>query len=161
MDYVLIFMLLAAGLFLLVMEIFIPSYGLLSAGALGCLAAGLFLAFRINAAFGFVCLAAVLVLLPIEIVIGVKLFPRTWIGHRIVIGARKKTERSERSSDESLFDLEGREGITVTSLRPSGVAEIDGQRVDVVAQGMMIDANRPVKVVSVDGNRVVVREREA
>jgi len=161
MDYFLIFMLLAAGLFLLLMEIFIPSYGLLSVGALGCLFAGLFLAFRINMVFGLVCLAVVLVLLPIEIVIGVKLFPHTWIGHRIVMGARGRTERSERSSDESLFELEGAEGTTASACRPSWVADIGGQRVDVVAEGTMIDANRPVKVVRVEGNRVVIREREA
>lgn len=161
MDYFLIFMLLAAGLFLLLMEIFIPSYGLLSVGALGCLFAGLFLAFRTNVTFGFVCLALVLVLLPIEIVIGIKLFPHTWIGHRIVIGARGRTKRSERSSNASLFELEGREGTTATACRPSGVADIGDQRVDVVAEGTMIDANRPVKVVRVEGNRVVIREREA
>ena len=160
MDYVLISLLLAAGLLLLLMEVFIPSYGLLSVGALGCLSAGLFLAFRINLAFGIFCLAVVLVLLPIEIVIGVKLFPHTWIGHRIVIAARDKTERTERSSDEALFALEGKDGTTVTACRPSGVADIGGQRVDVVAEGTMIDANRPVKVVRVEGNRVVVRERE-
>jgi membrane-bound serine protease (ClpP class) len=161
MDYFLIFMLLAAGLFLLLTEIFIPSYGLLSVGALGSLFAGLFLAFRLDVVLGFVCLALVLVLLPIEIVIGVKYFPHTWIGHRIVIKARARTTRDERSSDESLFELAGREGATVTACRPAGVADIGGRRVDVVAEGTMIDANRPVKIMRVEGNRVVIRERDA
>ncbi len=161
MEYLLIGILLAAGLFLLLMEIFIPSYGLLSVGALGFLTGGLVLAFQMNMIAGIVALVLVLILLPIEIALGVKFFPRTWIGRRIVMEARAKTERTERSSDEAIFDLEGREGTTLSACRPSGVAQIDGQRIDVVAEGMMIGANRPIKVVSVDGNRVVIREKES
>lgn len=161
MDLVLVLILLAAGLFLLLMEIFIPSYGLLTIGALGSLVAGLYLAFGISSTLGIVCLVLVAVILPIEIVIGVKMFPHTWVGHRIVIAPREKTRRSERSSSEAILDLEGKEGFTTSACRPAGVAEIDDNRVDVVAEGTIIEANRPVKVVKVDGNRVVIREREA
>ena len=161
MDLVLVLILLAAGLFLLLMEIFIPSYGLLTIGGLGSLVGGLYLAFGISSTFGIVCLVLVAVILPIEIVIGVKIFPHTWVGHRIVIAPREKTRRSERSSNEAILDLEGKEGFTTSACRPAGVAEIDNNRVDVVAEGTIIEAGRPVKVVKVDGNRVVIREREA
>ena len=161
MDFVLILILLAAGLFLLLMEVFIPSYGLLTVGGLASIVAGLYLAFGISSTLGIVCLALVAVILPIEIVIGVKIFPHTWVGHRIVIAERARTQRSERSSSEAILDLEGEEGFTTTACRPAGVAEINDNRVDVVAEGTIIEANRPVKVVKVDGNRVVIREREA
>jgi membrane-bound serine protease (ClpP class) len=161
MDYLVIFILLALGLFLLLMEIFIPSYGLLTVGALGSLVAALVMAFGLSPAFGMGCLVATLILLPIEIILGVKIFPHTWMGHRIVLSAREATGRTERSTDDELFALVGREGFTTTACRPSGVAEIDQRRVDVVAEGTMIDADRPIRVMAVDGNRVVVREREA
>ncbi|HLU48837.1 MAG TPA: hypothetical protein VK116_12165, partial [Planctomycetota bacterium] len=43
-------------------------------------------------------------------------------------------------------------------LRPAGVAEIDGKRVDVVTSGRFIERDRRVRVVDTTGNRVVVRE---
>ena len=51
----------------------------------------------------------------------------------------------------------GAQGTAVTTLRPAGKASIDGQRVDVVTEGEMIDAGAVVRVVRADGNRIVVR----
>ena len=48
-------------------------------------------------------------------------------------------------------------GTAVTQLRPSGVANINGQRVDVVTEGGLIERGTPVKVVAVEGARIVVR----
>ncbi|MEM8557998.1 MAG: NfeD family protein [Bacteroidota bacterium] len=58
------------------------------------------------------------------------------------------------ASDDTLL---GQVGRTVTGLRPAGVAEIDGQRVQVVSQGTFIDENVEVEVVSVRGARVEVK----
>ena len=146
---------------LLLLEIFIPSYGVLTIGALGALAAGLIFAFRLSTATGIIALVAVAILLPIEIIVGVRIFPYTWFGRRIVLMAQDETKRSERSSDESILSLKGAEGITITACRPAGIAEINGERIDVVAEGTVIDNNRPVKVIAVEGNRVVVREKLA
>lgn len=49
-------------------------------------------------------------------------------------------------------------GQTLTSLRPAGKAMINGRRVDVIAQGEMLDAECQVEVVEVSGGRVVVRQ---
>jgi membrane-bound serine protease (ClpP class) len=48
-------------------------------------------------------------------------------------------------------------GMAVTQLRPSGVANINGQRVDVVTEGGLIERGTPVRVVTVEGSRIVVR----
>jgi membrane-bound serine protease (ClpP class) len=42
-------------------------------------------------------------------------------------------------------------------LRPSGTANINGQRVDVVTEGGLIERGTAVKVVAVEGSRIVVR----
>ena len=52
--------------------------------------------------------------------------------------------------------LLGRRGRALTSLRPSGTVEIDGRRVDVVADGEFLDAGSAVVVSGVEGGRVVV-----
>jgi membrane-bound serine protease (ClpP class) len=54
-------------------------------------------------------------------------------------------------------ELLGQSGTTVTVLRPSGTALIDGKRVDVVTEGPFVERGAVVKVVEVEGLRVVVR----
>jgi membrane-bound serine protease (ClpP class) len=52
----------------------------------------------------------------------------------------------------------GKSGHATSVLRPAGIAEIDGERVDVVSDGGLIEPGTPVHVTRVDGNRIVVRE---
>src|SRR5918993_680732 len=48
-------------------------------------------------------------------------------------------------------------GVALTDLRPSGIAMIDGQRVDVVTEGEHISEGDPIEVVLDEGYRHVVR----
>ena len=48
-------------------------------------------------------------------------------------------------------------GKAATSLRPSGMAELDGQRVDVVTSGEFIEQGAAIEVISVKGAVVRVR----
>ena len=57
-------------------------------------------------------------------------------------------------------ELIGRVAKTSTVLRPSGAAELDGERIDVVTEGSYIDKGKSVIIVKVEGSRVVVRESE-
>lgn len=52
--------------------------------------------------------------------------------------------------------LIGRTGTVATFLRPAGIAEINGERLDVVTSGEFIEAGTAVKVIAVEGNRIVV-----
>ena len=54
--------------------------------------------------------------------------------------------------------LEGKRGVTLSALRPSGFARIDGRKVDVVTRGEMIDEDVDVVVIDVSANRVVVAQ---
>jgi membrane-bound serine protease (ClpP class) len=56
--------------------------------------------------------------------------------------------------------LVGREGVAQTVLRPTGIGQIDGKRLDVVAESAMIERGSPIKVVAVEGSRIVVRKVE-
>jgi membrane-bound serine protease (ClpP class) len=44
-------------------------------------------------------------------------------------------------------------------LRPTGIADIDGARVDVVSEGGFIEAGTPIEVTRAEGYRIVVRQR--
>ena len=52
----------------------------------------------------------------------------------------------------------GKEGVTTTVLRPTGMAEFEGVKLNVVADGEYIPKDVPVRVERVEGSRVVVRK---
>jgi membrane-bound serine protease (ClpP class) len=54
-------------------------------------------------------------------------------------------------------ELVGRTGMASTDLRPAGVAELDGERVDVVTEGEYIAAGTAIEVLRAEGYRHVVR----
>jgi membrane-bound serine protease (ClpP class) len=71
--------------------------------------------------------------------------------------------RGAASSDEGFVsarartELVGRAGVAASELRPAGIAEIDGERVDVTTEGDWVKSGTPVVVVLAEGMRVVVR----
>jgi membrane-bound serine protease (ClpP class) len=68
---------------------------------------------------------------------------------------------SASSSNQIVPNLVGRYGVTITNLRPSGMANIEGERLDVVSDGEFIDVGAKVQVLSVEGRRVLVKEIKA
>jgi membrane-bound serine protease (ClpP class) len=68
---------------------------------------------------------------------------------------------SASSSNQVVPNLVGRYGVTITNLRPSGMANIEGERLDVVSDGEFIDVGAKVQVLSVEGRRVLVKEVKA
>lgn len=152
--------LLAVGFCLVVLEVFIPSGGLITVLALVSVGVSIYFAFAQSAGTGvlFVVIAAVgMPLLAYEML---KLFPKTEIGRRFLLFGPKNHEEVATSSERKLRSYAGKRGVTKTTLRPTGVAEIEGERVNVVSEGMIIEPGIPVEVVEVKGNRVVVREVE-
>jgi membrane-bound serine protease (ClpP class) len=54
-------------------------------------------------------------------------------------------------------DLVGKSGVASSELRPAGMAEIAGERVDVITEGDWIPAGTPVTVLKAEAMRLVVR----
>ena len=67
-----------------------------------------------------------------------------------------QNEEDYRSS-EDLSALLGPTGKTLTVLRPAGMAELGGRKVDVVTRGEFLDKDSFVEVVEAAGGRIVVR----
>ena len=67
-----------------------------------------------------------------------------------------------RGMDEELGRLvealRGRYGRTVSALRPAGVTEFDGKRVDTMSEGQMIDPGVWVRCIDVKSGTVIVRQ---
>ena len=145
--------LLALGFILLFLEIFVPG-GVLGIVGVLLMAYACYLAFGLSAAWG---TAAVFLSVAVA-VLAVRLVARSRLGRQLVLD--DAGARDWKATEETLEDLLGREGRTLTPLRPAGLAEIDERRVDVVADSEFLDAGIDVRVCEVEGNRVVVEAME-
>ena len=87
--------------------------------------------------------------------------PRLPFGRRLVLEETLTAKEGFESTPASDRRWVGRRGTAVSPLRPSGIAAFDGERVDVVSEGMFIEAGAALDVIHVDGNRIVVRQARA
>ncbi|MNC72844.1 hypothetical protein D3C75_1239570 [compost metagenome] len=62
------------------------------------------------------------------------------------------------SSATERKELIGMQGISLTPLRPSGTAMLNGERVDVVSDGDFIPIDTPIIVIKAEGTRIVVQQ---
>ena len=70
-------------------------------------------------------------------------------------------EKEELRSGEDMQVLLGKQGRTTSVLRPAGIGDFDGVRLNVVTEGSFIERDRPIEIVNIDGARIVVRERQS
>lgn len=157
-------LLVLAGVVLLVLEIFvIPGFGI--AGTLGLLAilAGLVLSMvGAGNTAQLVMLVAARVVFALLFAIGASLLllrfmTRLPVGRRLILETGLPAGQGYASAPEGDARLLGRQGRAWSVLRPAGIAEIDGHRVDVVSEGELIEAGQAIEVIRVDGNRIVVK----
>jgi len=83
--------------------------------------------------------------------------PRLPFGRRLVLDTGMAADLGYVSAPESERQWRGHTGVALSPLRPAGIADIDGTRLDVVSDGGFIDAGTSIEVTRVDGNRIVVR----
>jgi membrane-bound serine protease (ClpP class) len=105
---------------------------------------------------GIAFLAAVALLVALLVLIGRSAASSTRVQRR---GNRLVLATDVGGAHEA--GLVGAVGVALTDLRPAGAAEIDGQRVDVVAEGGFLSAGTDLEVVLDEGYRRVVRARRA
>ncbi|MEN0111390.1 MAG: NfeD family protein [Planctomycetota bacterium] len=86
--------------------------------------------------------------------------PHSPLFRRATLAPPEEADRIEQSRREQLADyahLVGKTGVATTDLLPSGLAEIDGEPVQVQTDGGVIERGDAVEVVSARASRVVVR----
>jgi membrane-bound serine protease (ClpP class) len=161
-------LLVGAGLLLLAIEVFVvPGFGIVGALGVAALLGGLGLSLVGAGATWEVMVSAVWqVVLSVIVAIAAALvllrfLPRLPFGRRLVLESVLPAEEGFASAPETDQKWLGMHGSAVSTLRPAGVADLGGQRVDVVSDGEFIEAGEPIEVTRVDGNRIVVRRPHA
>lgn len=154
--------LLAASLLLMVAELFIPSAGLLAIGAGAAAISGIVVLFQYDTMWGFIGIGLVLVGAPTALTLGLKVWPYTPVGKKMLLGETTEEEieakrLAELQAREQRRALVGAEGEVVTPLRPVGVVRIAGQRFDALAETGIIEAGQRVRVTAVQDDQLKVR----
>jgi membrane-bound serine protease (ClpP class) len=90
------------------------------------------------------------------VILGKYVLPRTSAWQYISLSSR---ETGFKSFKKDYSYLQGKTGVVLTTLRPSGKVIIEEEKIDVVAEGDFIEKDKKVEVVEVEGSRVVVREK--
>lgn len=148
---------LLAGAALIITEVFLPGFGLPGISGVLLIGAGTMLA---GVHFG--ATAAVAVLLVVIAVLAVLV---SWVLHSVSSGNADHPElflkeKDELGTKQDMQVLVGRTGTTTSMLRPAGIGDFDGVRLNVVTEGGFIERDMPIEIVSVDGSRIVVRARK-
>jgi len=143
------------GVVLLLVEAFIPGFGVFGAGGLVAVLVSIVLS-SVSAVTGLRTLLFSLFLSGVAGYLAFKYFRRKGLLRRF-INLESSTREQGFSSSADLTFLLGKQGLSVTPLRPAGIVELDDARFNVVSEGAFITTGEPVEVIKVEGNRIVVR----
>ena len=163
--------LVAVAFLLLILELFIPSGGLL--GLLSGVAAisSIVSFWQYSSAFGLGAMGLYIVLGPLVLWFVFKVWLNSPLARKVIlanqnerIGASEEasiaeSELARRERAHQLQQLIGAEGRTVTACRPVGTAVIGGERIDAMAESGIIEANTPITVVDVYDNQIKIRQK--
>jgi len=145
------------GILVIIAEIIIPSGGILALLATGLFGYSLYLVFTgISASAGMAFIIADLFIVPILVYFGIKFLAKSPVTLRTKLS--KEDGVTVQSSDQN--DFLGSVGLAITDLRPSGVANVKDQRLDVVTQGEYLENQTEIIVIAVSGNQIVVKQKD-
>ncbi len=142
------------GFALVVLEIFIPGFG--APGIIGIILLIVGIVLKANSVFeGLIWSISIIAILCIVLSIALRSASHGRLSKSpLVLNEVFSKEGTVSSNDLSYFV--GCVGITKSILRPAGIAEFDGVKLNVVSEGEFIVSDTTVKVDRVEGNRIVV-----
>ncbi len=75
----------------------------------------------------------------------------------ILSDSLRRDADADEVEHESRARMLGKRGVALTPLRPGGVADVEGARVEVETEGAFVAAGSRVRVVAMDRRRYIVR----
>ena len=159
-QLVLAYVLIVAGLLFLILELLFPTGGAFLALSVCALILGVAMTFIYsdNPATGVLTLIGVFVAVPVLGLAVLHYSPRTRLGKQFFLNSPDEDATiASMPVHLELEQLRGRVGRSVSALRPAGVVDFDGKRIDVMTEGVMIEAGAWVRCIDVKAGKVIVR----
>ena len=154
-----VLVLLLVGLGVMVLEVFVPSGGILGFVSVVALVAGIATAFlEQGVVAGMAALGVVVFAVPTVLAVAFRWFPETPLGRRVLPPPPDAADLlPDPARRQRARDLVGRRGRAVSELLPWGSVEIDGGLAEAMSESGPIDAGTQVEVIGAQGRAVVVR----
>lgn len=150
--------LIVIGFILILIEIFlVPGFNMFGIFGFGMIVLGIILGYtKLDTIIAnFIMIVSVLLsVFLIRFIVKSK----TW--NRMVLKTDQQKAEGFHASVDNLGSLMGKHGVAYTKLRPAGIALINDEKIDVMAEGNFVEKDKLVEVILVEGNRVVVREMQ-
>ncbi len=145
------------GILVIIAEIILPSGGILSILATGLFGYSLYLVFtQLSSSAGMAFIIADMILIPVLIYLGIKFMAKSPVTLRTKLSREDGVTAQSPDQDDYL----GSVGLAISDLRPSGVATIADERLDVVTQGEYIEKQTEIIVIEVSGNQIIVKQKD-
>ena len=146
-----------ASAVLLVVEVFVPSGGLISVCSLGCLIGGLMIFFHSSTTAGWIGIVVAVIMIPSVLIVTYRIFPKTRFGKSVTLNPPIRQVGDAIPDTDERKKMPGAVGTVITDLRPVGMCDFSGQRVECVAESGYIDKGSKVKVIHVESAKLTVR----
>lgn len=149
-------LLMITGFILVGIEMVLPGFSL--PGVIGsiCLILSIFL--NADTFIEAVCLTiGIIAVLGIMLGIVLRLLSKGKVAKGIILTDEQNKEKGYIST-VNLNYLLNKEGIAITDLRPSGLAEFNGEQFDVITKGNYILKETPIIVYKIQGSKIIVKE---
>ena len=146
---------------LIIAEVFVPSGGIISLFALACVIGGAAIFFRHSSTAGWIGVAIALIMIPSSLVFAYRIFPKTRFGKSVTLTPPERQQGDAIPDTAELKEMLGAVGVVLTPLRPVGMCDFSGQRLECVAESGYVDKEKKVKVINVESTQLTVREIEA
>lgn len=145
------------GVALLVVEVFMPGFGLPGISGLVLILVGIIITWTQHGPVAGLAVTVIsLALAGISISVSIK----SAANGKLSRSSLFLHEVSATVDHEETEALMGKEGVTATVLNPVGIAEFDGVRLNVLSECTYVDKGVKVKVTKVEGAKITVRPTE-
>jgi membrane-bound ClpP family serine protease len=147
-----------AALVLAVVDLFVPSAGMLIIlAALGGVASVL-LGFRSGNTAGMAMLTLVMATIPVFGYLALKIWPHTPIGRRVILKPPLSATADQTAAEvEPLHAYIGHVMLAETAFLPTGHLRVGHRRLNAVAESGIIEAGEHVQIVALRERNLVVR----
>jgi membrane-bound ClpP family serine protease len=142
---------------LIIAEVFVPSGGLISICALACLVGGIAIFFHHSLIAGWIGVGIAVIMIPAVLIFAYKIFPKTRFGKSVTLTPPQRQQGDAIPDSDKLKEMLGAEGVVLTALRPVGMCDFSGKRIECVAESGYVEKGKKVKVIDVESTQVTVR----
>ncbi len=148
--------LLIVGFCLVVVEMYMPGFGFPGIAGSVCLIAGIALYARTDIVAWLVLTVIIVALLCVALSISIRSAARGRLAKSKLV--LNEVSTTSELSENDLSYYVGKNGVTSTILRPAGIGDFAGVKLNVLSDGEFIPAGARVTVTRVEGNRIFVRK---